>query len=283
MHIAAESWPPSWLACARGWLAPSSRPANYTVAWDGVGLAHDDELDAFTTAELLVEERTGPAQWRIRGGGSFVAEIDEATRHVRVKTRSQVEDPSLALGNALRALVATTMPTAFDGVMIHACAGVHRAHGGRGDGVVVAGVSTAGKTTLALGFSQTAYLSDDVALVAHVTAEDGPRLLRSPFFGAAGVPSPPSSPQSTRLRAIGVLVGKQPAGERSRYARVSAAQGATALLQHVARFTRDKVLSARLFDLAVSLAARVPVVLVHRSLDDASDDVIEAILAEARC
>jgi hypothetical protein len=306
-RIRAEAWPPAWIDRADQWLrrvdvdvdaaqargegaaehAEHAEHAELTLAFAGHGLSADDSVDATSTGELLQERRAGPSAWELRSAGSFVAHLDEEARRIVIRARSESDDPMLPLSNVLRGSMATTIATLRNGLMIHACAGiiddddasrVHGAGAASRAGIFVAGVSTAGKTTLALGFHDTTYLSDDVALV--VNADTSPLLVPSPFFGAAGVLG---ANESAPLRAVGILVDKAAEGAPSTYERVSRARGAFELMRHVARFADDRKLSERLFSLATSLAERVPVVLVKRSLATASDDVVRRIMQEARC
>lgn len=274
--IRPESWPARWIGCAEGSLdaAATSTDDAVTVAVQCDAAAAGASSLAVSLQELLTVDRRGPGVWELRGRGHFLARYDEANRRMDLRLASNDEDPVLVLGNALRGLTATMLPTRHDGLMIHACAGIRD-----GAGLLVAGVSTAGKSTLALGFERTEYLTDDVALVSGI--HGAPMLEPSPFFGSAGRRGPDLR---APLRAIGILVDKvlDPSA-RSSYQRVPRARGAAELLRHVARFTSDRQLSDRLLELTVALAERVPVVLVKRSLQDRSDDVVATILREAGC
>lgn len=275
--VRPEAWPPSWAGCAQRWLTDAADDDDgtaITVAVTPHGLSADEAAAATTPEELLSGTRLGPAEWELRGKGQFVARYHEATCRMELRLGTPVGDPVLVLGNALRGLTATTLPSRCDGMMIHACAGILD-----GAGVLVAGVSTAGKSTLALGFERTRYLSDDVALVGDI--HRGPMLEPSPFFGTAGHRG---GDFRAPLRAIGVLVEKvTAAGGCTTLQRATRARATIELVRHVARFTFDRQLSERLFDLTVALTERVPVVLVRRSLADSSDHVIERILEEAGC
>lgn len=273
--VAAEGWPPAWRACADGWLPRAEgRPVDVTVAFDGVGLTDEESRDRYGTENLLREEKLGSDSWRLVGSGGFVGELHGASGRLTLRTRSDEEDPWLSLGNPLRGLVATLLPTRFDGLMIHACAGILD-----GAGVLFAGVSTAGKTTLSVDFHDVTYVSDDIALVRDCSTT--PTLAPSPFFGAAGKAGPHVS---APLRAVGILVEKilDPRAS-STFEVLSAARGAQELLRHVGRFTNDRELSTRLFINATELVRRVPVVLIRRSLNDQSDDVVRSLLRSAGC
>lgn len=275
--IRSEDWPPAWGAYASRWFPASAGAQSgptITVTVECGELADGAEGFAETLSELLSTTRCGPGQWEFRGRGQFLARYDEDAGCVKVRLRTPDEDPALVLGNVLRGVVATSLPNHCDGLMIHACAGICD-----GKGIIAAGVSTAGKSTMALGFERTQYLSDDVALVTGVNAE--PTLAPSPFFGVAGRRG---ADVSAPLRAIGILVGKVREPEtRSSFERVAQARAAAELVRHVARFSTDRELTGRLFDLTIALTERVPVVLVRRSLRDASDDVVRGIIAEAGC
>ncbi|MCC7070210.1 MAG: hypothetical protein IT383_02740 [Deltaproteobacteria bacterium] len=277
LRIRPEAWPPSWLGYTERWL--SSAPAlgvkgELTLAIERDPAAAGAPAVAMTLHELLSATRCAPGIWELLGLGLFVARYDEAKSRMDMRIASDDDDPGLVLGNALRGLAATALPARHDGLMIHACAGIHD-----GAGVLVAGISTAGKSTLALGFERTVYLSDDVALVSAI--HEAPTLEPSPFFGAAGRRGPELQ---APLRAIGVLVDKVLDPEApSSFECVPHARAAAELLRHVARFSSDRELSDRLLALTVALTERVPVVLVKRSLRDPSDEVVRSILAVAGC
>jgi hypothetical protein len=275
-----DRWPASWLATAAASFptVPSvgtSQPSAITVTYSPEGL-RDDERGIAPRAEELIQQSRRGTIWRVLSPGMFAAELDLHARHYIVRSGDPDIEPELALKNPLRALLATLMPLEHNGLMIHACAGILN-----DAGVLVAGVSTAGKTTLALGFRDTTYLTDDVTLVGRLSSTaPQPQLLASPFFGGAGVRGVDAT---APLRAIGILVGKElDPQKRSSFERVRSAQGCAALLRHVARFTKDRELSGLLIDQAAHLVEHVPVVLIRRSLLDTSDLVVAQVLELAQ-
>lgn len=270
-----DGWPPSWLDTAADSFpsAPARpRPEAIKVAYSPDGLRQEEQGTAARAEELITQNRRGRI-WRVLSPGMFSAELDLTARRYSVRSGDPTIEPELALKNPLRALLATLMPLEHDGLMIHACAGILD-----GAGVLVAGVSTAGKTTLALGLRRTTYLTDDVTLVGQIGTS--PQLLASPFFGGAGVRGVDAT---APLRAIGVLVGKElDPDKRTSFERTTSTQGCAALLRHVARFTKDPELSRRLLEQTARLIEHVPVVLIRRSLLDSSDLVVAQVLELAR-
>lgn len=275
VRIAAAEWPPAWTEVAEHWFSHGLVPSPIlTVFLAGSDLIGPEGRPALHAGEVFEQRRIDENRWRFTSRGYFVADLDERDLSLAIRTPSPAVDPRASLGNALRAALATILPAKLDGVMLHACGCIIG-----GAGVAVAGLSTAGKTTLSMGLGEATYLSDDVAVVVGVSSS--PTLQPSPFYGSAGrLGADVRAP----LRAIGILVDKVLGpGARSSFERVPHARAAAELLRHVGRFTTDRQLSERLLELTVALTERVPVVLVKRSLLDHSDDVIRAILAEAGC
>lgn len=266
--VEPDGWPPSWRdAAAASFPTIPARPDAIVMSSAPVGLRTDEEGRAARAEEIMQQRRDGRL-WRIVSPGMFAADLDLPARRFVVRSANPEIEPELALKNPLRALLATVMPLEHDGFVLHACSGLLD-----GRGVAVSGLSTAGKTTLALGFRRTVYLTDDVTLVR---VGDEPALLASPFFGGAGVRGVDASGP---LRAIGVLVDKEldPA-KRSSFQPTTRAEGCAALLRHVARFTKDPDLTRRLLELTARLVERVPVLLLRRSLQDDSDAVAAELL-----
>lgn len=261
MAFEARGWPEEWLQHAKRWpriapeesLAPirvvrESRrargpagPARVALTQKGLRL-HTDQLDATFSF----------------GEGTLVL------------CSSMSQSPRLTLENALRLLVSSLLPLRHDGLMLHGAAGVLD-----GSGLVFAGVSTAGKTTLSLGFRKARYISDDISLLNRISTS--PRLLSSPFFGAAGKAG---ENLESDLRAISIL-RKAPPGARTTLQRLHGAKAVAELMPHVVLFGDDRSLMRAALERVSDLVKRVPVFSLSRSLEDPSDEVARLVLEAA--
>lgn len=152
--------------------------------------------------------------------------------------------------------------------MFHASSGISP----DGRGVFFPGISTAGKTTLALGFEKATYLSDDITLTRAL--DTSPTLSASPFFGIAGRKG---ANQEAPLAAVGVLVRKNPT--ETLVTRMKAGDAARELMRHAICWSHDAKLHAALLDRVHDLVSRVPVFAVERFIGDSSDEVMARVLA----
>lgn len=176
--------------------------------------------------------------------------------------------PQITLNNALRIWTSISLPTERDGLMLHAASCILEERG-----VVIAGVSGAGKSTFANGLKEATYLTDDITLVDRLSTE--PRLLATPFHGSLGRVG---ADEEADLKVVGIL-SQSP--DKTRIRRLKPAEAATSLLRHVVAFSSDKRLTGPILDRVASLVQNVPVFDIARSLDDSSDEVCKKLLAAA--
>jgi hypothetical protein len=203
----------------------------------------------------------------ITSPGAFTAFYDPRAHTLVMDVSAHMQHPHLVLGNALRGAVSLALPLVFDGLMFHASSGIFDGHG-----LLFPGISTAGKTTLALGLEKGTYMSDDVSLTGGLSTL--PRLDASPFFGAFGKKG---ANESAPLAAVGVLVAK--AERETSVTRVSTRDAVPLLMRHAIAWTKDARVHGALLARVVEMTARVPVFAVERFIEDSSDAVCERVLA----
>ena len=179
------------------------------------------------------------------------------------------EAPEINFGNALRGAVSVALPLQFDGLMFHASSGILD-----GKGVFFPGISTAGKTTLALGFEKVTYLSDDITLTQNLI--HAPTLCASPFFGIAGRKG---ANEDAPLFAVGVLVKKNP--ERTIVRRLSMKESLRELMRHAVCWSPEPKLQQAIFAQVQALLEKTPVFGVERFIGDSSDEIMEQVLEAA--
>jgi hypothetical protein len=148
--------------------------------------------------------------------------------------------------------------------MLHAASAVFQ-----GSGLAFAGLSGAGKTTLASGLVRAQRLSDDLSLVDRLGTT--PRLLPSPFFGRIGSAG---ADACAPLTAVALLEQ----GALTRITRLPPAEAARRLLRHVVAYDPSSALCSALLSRVAALTKRVPVVAVRRSLADAPDELCRRVL-----
>ena len=197
------------------------------------------------------------------------AKLDLTHLRLRIDLLGFATAPELNYGNALRAAVSVALPLHFDGLMFHASSGILD-----GKGVFFPGISTAGKTTLALGFKKVTYISDDISLTRDLLR--APRLSASPFFGIAGRRG---ANEDAPLAAVGVLVRKNP--EKTTLVRLSTKDALKELMRHAVCWSHDAMVQAAIFTRVHNLIEQVPVFAVERFIGDSSDEVMEQVLEAA--
>lgn len=159
----------------------------------------------------------------ITDGSAFTARYDPRDHRLALDVRAHLQHPHIVLGNALRGAISVALPLVFDGLMFHASSGIVDDHG-----LLFPGVSTAGKTTLAMGLVKGTYMSDDVSLTGGLSTT--PRLDASPFFGAFGKMG---ANRAAPLAAVAVLVAK--AEHQTTVERVRPSEAVPLLLRHADR------------------------------------------------
>jgi hypothetical protein len=257
------SWPSVWHAYAAAVMLPADETTWRMPLRAVLGRVDDNALDVDYSAAVEHLDVRITAEGHHIHAASVEADVLDGTMTVHIK--AFMDSPHITIGNALRALSSVVMPTVHDGLMLHASSVVFA-----GQGLAFAGVSTAGKTTMALGFREGRFLSDDISLVRHLSSS--PRVGESPFYGSAGVRG---LDDDAPLRAM-VLLGKSPSGTTIERVKPSAAMGE--LLRHVVNFSTDVAVTEAMLARVQSLVAAVPVVRVHRDLSDGSDAIAQKIL-----
>lgn len=204
-------------------------------------------------------------RWTIFHEDAFTANYSPDTDRIDLDVRHNQDAPRVILDNTLRGVVATMLPLRFHGLMLHASSGLLNHHG-----IFFAGLSTAGKTTMAEGMKRAQFLSDDISLVRDLSTT--PELMASPFYGALGRRG---ADASGPLRAV-VLLEKDPS--ETRITPVDPRQAVMELLRHVVCFSKDSVLSDAILTRVTQLVERVPVFRVARFIETASDDICQQVL-----
>lgn len=247
-------WPPPWERYARDRLpfeAREGRPS-IEVRYEGACSA------PVSDASLELED----AGFSFRAPGTTGA-FDPQSGVLSV--RGGDADPERSLNNALRLWTSVMLPRERDGLMLHAASCI-----AEGRGVVLAGLSGAGKSTFANGLSEAVYLSDDITLLDRLSTS--PTLLATPFYGSLGrVGADAEAP----LHVVGLL---RHAAGATEITRLSPAAAAASLFRHVVAFSADRRLSGPILERVSALVSRVAVFDVARSLSDTSDDLCRALL-----
>ena len=266
LRFSAADWPTAWTHFwALHAIPPEGSAASIDVVYVPVG-ADELEVPGALLTEAIRASGSDGLQWTIAMNRVFSAAFDVDARRLTIRAAADTA-AQMALGNSLRVLTSALLPLQHDGLMVHASSGILQ-----GQGIAFAGISTAGKSTMAEGFKDTSYLTDDVTLLG--TISSAPRLLASPFYGALGRRG---EVRSAPLRALCVLGDKV---DTTRIERLLGAAAVSQVIRHVARFFPERTLTARLLDLVMMLVHTVPVLLVHRSLADKSDDLVRAVLRD---
>lgn len=240
-----------------------------------VNIARVDDAafgEQYVDIESLLIQRTVRNCFLTEAPLAFRGQLDLTNRTLGLEVLAHAESPHLILSNALRSTVSLALPLCFDGLMFHASSGILD-----NQGVFFPGISTAGKTTLALGFKKVTYLSDDITLTRDL--EKSPTLSASPFFGIAGRKG---ANEEAPLAAVGLLVSKNP--QETKIKRMSTKDALRELMRHVICWSQDAELQGTILSHVSSLVQQVPVFAVERYIGDSSDTVMERVLeAAAKC
>jgi hypothetical protein len=268
LQVRAEAWPEPWIRFAdTTWrrVEGSTLPTVAVTLGQLPTPGRDEGAIVVDDLDVSVDD----AGCAVTSGDAFSARYDHAERRLHIDVFAHLGVPRIILGNAVRGMISYRLPVHDDGLMIHSCSGVLD-----GCGVVVAGVSTAGKTTLAQGMRRTRYLSDDISLVAALGGD--PALLPSPFFGIEGTRG---DDEGGPLKAVAVME-KRLEGPTV-VTRLSAGEGMRGFTRHVVCWSKDASLQRAILERIASLGERVPFVHVARSLGESSDDVMSRVLEVA--
>jgi hypothetical protein len=269
-----QGWPDDWLEYADetfGDAADDGRPLVRVTVSASAGAREPTSTKVLGIDVAPTAENAGG----VSAAECFDARVgwsaDDPDLHIDLHVERHFQHPHLTLGNALRGALSLALPRRLAGMMVHAASAVLH-----GEGVLFPGVSTAGKTTLALGMAEASFLSDDVSVVTNV--DSSPQLVRSPFFGSAGRRG---AKIDGGLRAIAILTGKAEPDGTTTIEAVPDAQSLPLLLAHVINWSNDASLATKLMQRSAELVAHVPVFTVRRSLATSSDDVLRQVLARA--
>lgn len=200
----------------------------------------DKELDAVDAHEDGVHvTRDGPL-WLVRRG-DFFAQWDPKLRrgHARM-----VPSP-YSLDSVIR-ILHTLILAEQGGMLMHAsCVALD------GRAWVFTGVSGAGKTTISRLSPQNAHILTDE--MSFIRPEDGVyHAYGTPFSGDLGRPG-----ENLRAPLAGVFLLAQ--GKDNIIETLSKTEAVRALMANILYFAHDDTLTAKVFDNAIALAARVPV------------------------
>ncbi len=265
--LVGERWPREWLNYLDITLAraePDERPT-LRVELGALGPSWDKKTKPVDRVNAFFDERG----LRVEVDGVLRATWALDASPVVINIDEDFSLPHVTLGNVLRAAVATWLPVQGDGLMMHASSAILD-----GRGALFAGVSTAGKTTLALGLERGRFLSDDITLVERLAT--APRLIPSPFFGSAGRRG---HELDGPLVAVGLLA--KSADSETRLERLGRTAALKELLRHVVAFSHDKTFSEATLARLLALVEQVPVFRIARSLETPADEVMARLLEAA--
>jgi ABC-type multidrug transport system fused ATPase/permease subunit len=141
-ELQAEGWTSAWLGYAEASYFPGAhrgRCLKVRLAAEATPFGGSDSAApyAWITGSTSMSLGLPP-----RLHGSY--EEEQGVLRLSVSDGDKAEQPRLSLENGVRLFLATWLPYRWQGLMLHAAAGVRD-----GKGVVFPGVSTAGKSTLA--------------------------------------------------------------------------------------------------------------------------------------
>ena len=213
-----------------GYVNPAATPAyRFEIRLEAATQRSEEEARASRSGSVWCCER-----------GDFRAEWDARSRRGWVR---QSPNP-YSIDSVLR-IVHSLALAEEGGFLVHAASGVRR-----GRAFVFAGISGAGKTTLArLAPPDAAVLTDEISYIRR--CQGGYRAYGTPFAGELGRPG-------ANLRApLAALyfLEKGPGGRIEPMGRLAAAGE---LLRHILFFAHDPALVNRVFESAVEFVSRVP-------------------------
>lgn len=175
--------------------------------------------------------------------------------------------------NFVRIFLSHFLPCSYRGLMLHASCGVDRDQVG---GVVFAGVSGAGKTTMSDAFRETTYLSDDISMIRF--SEEGAVLMPSPFHGKS---ERPQADLHAPLRAMGIL-GEKASGP-SELIQLNAGDALKHLMRHVVSFSHSSIVIEKTVNAIEQLCKITPVFYIKRNLNDFSaDEVVSQLISKSQ-
>jgi hypothetical protein len=207
--------------------------------------------------------------WTVFHERVFSAHYQQNLERIDLEVKCNQNEPRLILDNVLRGVVSAMLPLRFNGLMLHASSGLLN-----DEGIFFAGLSTAGKTTMAEGMQKAKFLSDDISLVRNLST--APELMASPFFGALGRRG---ADEDGPLRAVALLEKDE---KETRITPVGKQQACIELMRHVVCFAHDAKLKDAIFSRVLELVERVPVFRVARFIETPSDEICQQLLDMAK-
>lgn len=202
-----------------------------------VSYEEDESLDGITTEVRVLREDN---RWRLLCG-DFDAEWDPRTRHGHVR----LHPSPYSLDSVLR-ILHTVLLAEQGGMLMHASSVVLD-----GRAYLFTGVSGAGKTTISRLAPANAHLLTDE--MSFIRLEDGEYFAYgTPFAGELATPG-----ENMRAPLAGIFLLAQ--GPDNRIDPLTAAEAVRTVMANLLYFAKDDALTARVFDNAIALAARVPV------------------------
>jgi hypothetical protein len=218
------------------------RYAGFVTLGSHAGFEFDIELgepgSGDADAELRVTWDSG--RWRVERG-DFVAEFNPLTRRGRVR-----QSPNPYSIDAVFRILHTLLLAQEGGFLLHAASAIRD-----GKAFVFAGVSGAGKTTIAsLAPADATLLTDEISYVR----KDGDHYAAfgTPFAGELGKPG-----ENVCAPIAGLYLLEK--GPQNHVAPVTAAEASRAFLANVLFFAEDQELVRSVFRSACEFVAQVPV------------------------
>ncbi|MBS0458445.1 MAG: hypothetical protein JSR22_00015 [Proteobacteria bacterium] len=223
----------------RGFIGNAATP-DYVFDVDILPFVYDPDVPDNVSEIDVCVLREGE-HWRLLRG-DFEARWDPATRHGTARLRAN----PYALDSVLR-ILHTVLLAEQGGMLMHASSVVLA----DGRAFVCTGVSGAGKTTISRLVPPGAHiLTDEMSFIRR--EDDGYYAYGTPFAGELATPG-----ENIRAPLAGVFLLAQ--GPDNRIDPLSPGEAVRALMANILYFARDDALTAKVFDNAIALAARVPV------------------------
>lgn len=243
IHVRLRTDSPEFIALMadrfRGFIGQVAQP-DHVFDVDVIPFVFDPDADNDDDLVEVAVLRDGH-RWRLLRG-DFDAQWDPLTRHGTVRLR-----PSpYSLDSVLR-ILHTVLLAEQGGMLMHASSVVLE----DGRAWVCTGVSGAGKTTISRLVPPGAHiLTDEMSFIRREA--DGYYAYGTPFAGELATPG-----ENIRAPLAGVFLLAK--GPDNRIDPLAPAEAVRALMANTLYFAKDDALTAKVFDNAIALAARVPV------------------------
>ena len=180
-----------------------------------------------------------------------------------------VLEPKMALENFIRVFLANYLPCDDKGLMLHGSCGIYD-----DKGIIFAGISTAGKTTLSDNFKNTTYLSDDISIIKKI--DTVATLVPHPFHGKS---EREQIKRTAPLKAICILGQKS---EKTTVRRLSFEEAFQMLPRHIVTYAKSAMVAERVLCVLEWLLSEVSVFYVERNLDDMSaDELVKKVITQS--